>query len=66
MKVLETGIVLVVGTRRFGLVGVLLAVDAPVRTCAVPEVATVAKGRTKVMAAAVPAVFETYALFRMA
>lgn len=48
------------GTIEFGAVGVLLAVFAPVKTWAVPVVGTNAKGRTNVMEAAAPSVFDTY------
>lgn len=60
MNVLAVVIVLVTGTNRVGLVGVLLAVAVPVNTCAVPVVDTVLKGSTNVRVAAAAAVLETY------
>ena len=50
---------LVVGTTRFGFWGVLLAVCAPVSTCAVP-VDDTAKGNSNCMLAAVPTVFDIF------
>ena len=48
------------GTTEFGAVGVLLAVCAPVKTWTVPVVETDGNGRTNVMEAAAPTVFDTY------
>ena len=58
MKVAPVGICVVVGAMRSGTSGVLLAVPAPVRTCAVPTSETFSNGSTNVMAAAAAAVFE--------
>jgi hypothetical protein len=51
--------VLVTGAKRFGLVGVLLAVAVPVNSWRVPEVATL-NGSWNVIVAADDAVFETW------
>lgn len=59
VKVLPVVIVLVAGARAEGVVGELLAVAAPVRTCRLPDVATLANGRTKVRLACAATVLET-------
>jgi hypothetical protein len=51
--------VLLTVTTAFGVVGELLAVAAPVKTCAVPVVETVPKGSTNVNGAAAATVLET-------
>jgi hypothetical protein len=51
--------VLLTGAKRFGLVGVLLAVAVPVNSWRVPEVATL-RGSWNVIVAADDAVFETW------
>lgn len=51
---------LVTGARRFGLVGVLLEVAAPVKSCKDPLEATFLKGRMKVSVEAELAVLDIY------
>lgn len=46
---------------RLGLLGVLLEVPDPVKTCAVPLVATLLKGKLKVRREVLPPVLDTYA-----
>lgn len=58
LKVFPVVMVLVTGTIKFGVVGVLLAVAEPVSTCAVPVVETVLNGMLKVKAALALAVLE--------